>query len=81
MEVFMYDFWVSGYSFDHCLHNFSLVLERCKERNLVLNWENCHFMLQEGIVLRQRVSKDGLEVDTAKVSTIETLYHRLRLEV
>ena len=30
-------------------------------------------MVQEGIALGHRVSKDGLEVDTAKVSTIETL--------
>ena len=37
MEVFMDDFLVFGYSFDHCLHNLSLVLERWKERNLVPN--------------------------------------------
>ena len=72
MKVFMDDFSVFGYSFDHCLHNLSLVLERCKERNLVLNWEKCHFMVQEPIVLRHRVSKEGLEVDQAKFSTIET---------
>ena len=39
MEVFMDDFSVFGYPFDHCLHNLSLVLERFKERNLALNWE------------------------------------------
>ena len=37
MEVFMDDFLVFGYSFDHCLHNLGLVLEIFKERNLVLN--------------------------------------------
>ena len=37
MEVFMDEFLVVEYSFDHCLHNLSLVLEQCKERNLVLN--------------------------------------------
>ena len=51
IEVFMDDFSVFGYSFDHCLNILSLVLERCKERNLILNWEKCHFMVQEGIVL------------------------------
>ena len=73
MEVFTDDFSVFGYSFDHCLHNLSFVLKRCKEMNLVLDLEKCHFMVQEGIILGHRVSKDGLEVDIAKVSTIETL--------
>ena len=41
--------------------------------NLILKWEKCHFTVQEGIVLRHHVSKEGLEVDTTKVSTIETL--------
>ena len=54
MEVFMDDFSVFGYSYDHCLHILSLVLER-QERNLILNWEKCHFMVQEGIVLGHHV--------------------------
>ena len=37
MEVFMDDFSVFGTSFDHCLHNLSRVLQRCEEKNLVLN--------------------------------------------
>ena len=59
MEVFKDDFSVFRYSFDHCLHNLILGLERCKERNLVLNWEKCHFMVHETIVCGHRVSKDG----------------------
>ncbi|XP_042948598.1 uncharacterized protein LOC122281293, partial [Carya illinoinensis] len=55
MEVFMDDFSVFGTSFDHCLHNLALVLQRCEDKNLVLNWEKCHFMVQEGIVLGHRV--------------------------
>ncbi|XP_073030715.1 uncharacterized protein [Primulina eburnea] len=39
---------------------------RCQEKNLVLNWEKCHFMVQEGIVLGHKVSSRGLEVDRAK---------------
>ena len=73
MKVFMDDFLVFGNSFDHCLRNLSTILERCKTENLVLNWEKCHFMVCEGIVLRHRVSKEGLEVDKAKISTIENL--------
>ncbi|XP_055960233.1 uncharacterized protein LOC126678772 [Mercurialis annua] len=51
MEVFMDDFSVFGDSFDKCLVNLERVLKRCEEANLVLNWEKCHFMVEEGIVL------------------------------
>ena len=73
MEIFMDDFSVFGTSFDHCLHNLALVLQRCEDKNLVLNWEKCHFMVQEGIVLGHRVSSKGIEVDRAKIATIEKL--------
>jgi hypothetical protein len=73
MEVFMDDFSVFGKSYDDCLANLSLVLQRCIETNLVLNWEKCHFMVQEGIILGHKVSKKGLEVDKAKLETIENL--------
>ncbi|XP_062118490.1 uncharacterized mitochondrial protein AtMg00860-like [Humulus lupulus] len=73
MEVFMDEFFVFGSSFDHFLHNFSLVLCRCEEKNLVLNWKKCHFMVQEGIVLGHHVSKEGLEVDLAKIAIIKKL--------
>nr|GEW16338.1 reverse transcriptase domain-containing protein [Tanacetum cinerariifolium] len=38
-------------SFDHCLNNIDKILQRCKDAHLVLNWEKCHFMVKEGIVL------------------------------
>ena len=46
-------------------------MKRCKETNLVLNWEKCHFMVKEGIVLGHRVFDNGIKVDKAKVETIE----------
>ena len=73
MEIFMDDFSVFGTSFDHRLHNLARVLQRCKEKNLVLNWEKCHFMVKEGIVLGHRVSSIGIEVDPGKICTIEKL--------
>ncbi|CAM8930798.1 unnamed protein product [Rhodiola kirilowii] len=73
IEVFMDDFSIHGSSFDDCLTNLSHVLSRCIETNLVLNWEKCHFMVQEGIVLGHLVSKRGLEVDKAKIQVIEQL--------
>ncbi|GJY64158.1 reverse transcriptase domain-containing protein [Tanacetum coccineum] len=51
MEVFMDDFSVFGDSFDSCLSNLERMLKRCEDTNLVLNWEKCHFMCKEGIVL------------------------------
>jgi hypothetical protein len=73
LEVFMDDFSVFGSSFEECLHHLTLVLERCKEKNLVLNWEKCHFMVQQGIVLGHVISRRGIEVDKAKVNLISNL--------
>nr|XP_016436675.1 PREDICTED: uncharacterized protein LOC107762796 [Nicotiana tabacum] len=73
VEAFMDNFSMFGPSFDECLTNLAKVLARCEETNLVLNWEKCHFMVHEGIVLGHKVSKDGLEVDKAKVKGIEKL--------
>nr|GEV70354.1 reverse transcriptase domain-containing protein [Tanacetum cinerariifolium] len=75
MEVFMDDFSVFGDSFSSCLTNLDKMLERCEETNLVLNWEKCHFMCREGIVLGHKILKSGIEVDRAKVDVIAKLPH------
>ncbi|KAJ9539125.1 hypothetical protein OSB04_031858 [Centaurea solstitialis] len=49
------------------------VLAKCEESHLVLNWEKCHFMVREGIVLGHKISKSGLEVDKVKIDTISKL--------
>ncbi|WVZ97421.1 hypothetical protein U9M48_042961 [Paspalum notatum var. saurae] len=72
-EVFMDDFSVYGKNFDQCLENLEKVLQRCKEVDLVLNWEKCHFMVREGIVLGHRISERGIGVDRAKIEVIEQL--------
>ena len=73
MEIFMDDFTVYGSSFEQCLHNLGTLLQRCHNKNLALNWEKCHFMVTEGIVLGHMISAAGLEVDQAKVSIIRNL--------
>jgi hypothetical protein len=73
VEVFMDDFSVYGNSFDDCLSNLDQVLQRCEQTNLVLNWEKCHFMVNEGIVLGYKISERGIEVDKAKVDAIEKM--------
>ncbi|GKB11366.1 reverse transcriptase domain-containing protein [Tanacetum coccineum] len=75
IEVFMNDFLVFRDSFDSCLSNLEKMLKRCEETNLVLNWEKCHFMCREGIVLGPKISKSGIEVDRAKVDVIAKLPH------
>ncbi|KAJ9550254.1 hypothetical protein OSB04_014299 [Centaurea solstitialis] len=73
MEVFMDDFSVYGTSYENCLKNLERILKRCEETNLVLNWEKCHVMVKEGIVLGHLISKRGIEVDRAKLEVIEKL--------
>nr|GEY65803.1 reverse transcriptase domain-containing protein [Tanacetum cinerariifolium] len=46
------------------------MLQRCEDTNLCLNWEKSHFMVKEGIVLSHKISKNGIEVDKAKVDVI-----------
>jgi len=64
---------VYGSSFDTCLESLDKVLNRCIQYNLVLNFEKCHFMVEQGIVLGYIISKKGIEVDPAKISIISQL--------
>ncbi|GJU80061.1 hypothetical protein Tco_1282426 [Tanacetum coccineum] len=73
MEVFMDDFFVFGNSFDYCLANLNKMFARCEETNLMLNWEKCHFMVKEGIVLGHKISEACIEVDRAKIDVIAKL--------
>ncbi|GKC32380.1 reverse transcriptase domain-containing protein [Tanacetum coccineum] len=75
MEVFMDDFLVFGNSFKTCLSHLDKMLKRCEDTNLCLNWEKSHFMVKEGIVLGHKISKNGIEVDKAKVDVIAKLPH------
>ncbi|CAL8988167.1 unnamed protein product [Prunus brigantina] len=63
IEVFMDDFSVFGSSFDNCLNHLSLVLQRCRETNLILNWEKCQFMVKRGVVLGHVISSKGQRVN------------------
>nr|GEY48100.1 reverse transcriptase domain-containing protein [Tanacetum cinerariifolium] len=73
VEVFMDYFSVFEDSFDKCLNNLDKMLQRCKDAHLVLNWEKCHFMVKERIVLGHKVSSARLEVDKAKIDVISKL--------
>jgi hypothetical protein len=73
MELFMDDFSVYGKTFEDCLANLDKVLKWCRMDDLVLNWEKCHFMVQEGIVLGHKILEKGIEVDKVKIELIEQL--------
>nr|GEV17749.1 reverse transcriptase domain-containing protein [Tanacetum cinerariifolium] len=75
MEVLMEGFSIFGDSFSSCLSHLHKMLKRCEDTNLVLNWENCHFMVKEGIVLGHKISKARIKVDRAKVDVIAKLPH------
>ncbi|GKF03690.1 reverse transcriptase domain-containing protein, partial [Tanacetum coccineum] len=75
MEVFMDDFSVFGDSFSSCLSHLDKMLKRCKDTNLVLNWEKCHFMVKEGIVIGHKILKSGIETKCREA--FETLKKKL----
>nr|GEV80284.1 hypothetical protein [Tanacetum cinerariifolium] len=62
-------------SFQTCLSHLEKMLKRCEDTNLCLNWEKSHFMVKEGIALGDKNSKNGIEVDKAKVDVIAKLPH------
>ena len=73
IELFVDNFSVHGDSFADCLSSLDKVLHRCIETNLVLNFEKCHFMVEQGIVLGHVLSSKGIEVDRANIDVISSL--------
>jgi hypothetical protein len=62
MVMFMDDFSVYDKTFEDCLANLGKVMKRCQMVDLVLNWEKCHFMVWEGIVLGHKDLEKGIKV-------------------
>nr|GEW04565.1 reverse transcriptase domain-containing protein [Tanacetum cinerariifolium] len=75
LDVFMDDFSVFGNSFGTSLSHLDKMHKWCEDTNLCLNWEKSHFMVKEGVVLGHKISKNGIEVDKAKVDVITKLPH------
>nr|GEV79888.1 reverse transcriptase domain-containing protein [Tanacetum cinerariifolium] len=75
MEVFIDDFSIFRNSFETCLSLLEKMLKWCEDTNHCLNWEKSHFMVKEGIILGHKISKNGIEVDKAKVNVIAKLPH------
>ena len=47
--------------------------KKVHRKELDINWEKCHFMVQHGIVLGHEISRKGIKVDKAKVEIIAKL--------
>ena len=73
LEIFMDNFSIYRDSFDQCLYCLELVLKRCTEKNLTLNWEKCSFIVQYGIVLGHEISRNGIKVDKEKIDIVTKL--------
>ena len=81
MEVYMDDILIYGGSFEECLINLETVPHRGIEKNLVLNWGKCHFMVNQGIVLGHIISNRGIKVDKAKIELISKLPSRTNVNI
>lgn len=66
----MDDFTVYGKNFKQCLGHHEQTFIRCVQSDFVLNYENCQFMVKEGIILRHVISEEGIQVDKAKFDNI-----------
>nr|GEW54273.1 hypothetical protein [Tanacetum cinerariifolium] len=60
--------------------DYQKMLKWCEDTNLCLNWEKSHFMVKKGIVLVHKISKNGIEVDKAKVDVIAKLPHPISVK-
>ena len=74
-------FPIYGTSFDDCLSNLGQVFQICEETNLVLNWEKCHFMVNEGIVLGHKVLKEVLKLIKLKLILLKRCHVLKTLKV
>jgi hypothetical protein len=73
VEVLMDDFIVYNNTFDKCLYNLNQVLQECKKAKLVLNWEQCHFMVREDKVFGHKISEKGIEIDESGIEPLREL--------
>ena len=71
----MDDLTVFCNSFGTCLDNLERVLKRCKQKGIVLNWENYNFMTTFGIVLGLVVSQKELRLTKPKLKSFQNYPH------
>jgi hypothetical protein len=72
-EILFSDFVTCGTSVDHYLYNLTKILQRCKEIDLMLNWEIFPFMIRQKTIFGKKKSEKGISLDELKVEIIEKL--------
>lgn len=73
IKVFIDDLMVDGDSLDICLNNLTLLLKQYINTNLVINWEKCHLIVNQDIVLEHVILERRIEIDKSKINFIHFL--------
>lgn len=61
-EVFIDEFSIFSDIFSKCLYHLKLVIVRCKEKNLIINWKKYHFIIKHGIILEYIILNKEIEL-------------------
>ena len=69
MEVFMDDITVYGSAFDECLVNLEVVLNRCIEKDLVLNWRSSILWYTKGLSLGTSSPSKALKLTKQRLNS------------
>ncbi len=70
IDIYVDVFRTYGNSFQEALSNLCKVLKICIEMNLPSSPETLQFFMNEGIILGNLLSKDGIQVDPKKIAII-----------
>lgn len=78
LEIFMDDFSAFRNNLESCLTNIGDVLDRCQQKNLVMNWENATLWLQRVLYQVTQFHPKEMEIDKAIVeSTFNILISKI----
>ena len=69
MRIFMDDFSIFGEKIQH-LEHLRKCFERCRLFQMSLNPHKCAIAVQKGKLLGHIISKDGMQIDQAKIAAI-----------
>ena len=73
MEIYIDDFSPYGGTFNEYLNNLENIWKKCIEMSLFLWNEKCEMLMNEGVVLGNHISSNGIRVDPSIVAIIYDL--------